>query len=1298
MSFWQTTEMLKLSLLITVLVHNSYQLYIEICQLGQEKCSCSYYSYTNIIQADCSLSSMEIINLLDLDKNLKISNDGQLGIELIIRNKYFYKNLFGITNRTVNYLLNPNLDLIQILTLQNNKFLDYPHHYISSFILNLKSLNKLSMYENDLLDIDSSCFNLNLNIKQLNLSSNPLKKIKNDTFASLNSLETLYLYSNEIQTLEVNSLRGLQNLKYLHLYSNKIRVLHRETFKNLKKVEQLLLNNNEIRFIEPNAFNQMENLIFFDLSFNQITEIRNETFSGLSKLEKLYLFRNKIVNIESNSFFHLKNLKELRIEFNRITSFKNNLFKNLIKLETLFIGNNLIENFDENLFSENKFLKIFECNFNKLKSLKNSSFFKNLFKLERVSLGMNQIVEIDEFTFAGLQCLKDQLNLESNRLKILPSRGFLYLKNLIVLNLAQNQIQTIEEDAFLGLENLKEIRMDSNVLKFVRNSTFSHLKSLSVMKLENNEIKFIEKFSFDSMKSTLLTLDLYSNRIQSIQKETFSNLSKLTILNLSENEIDEIESYSFGSSLKSLERLNLSFNKLQLIKADYFVNLSSLTHLDISNNRILRIDNNSFKQNLNKLNVLIVKNNYLDNYEKENFKGLENLESLELRSNHIRFLSMDCLENIGKLASLYLAHNKLKTIEAKTFGKNKYISHLDLNYNELSSLKEQAFFNLALLKELYLCGNSFTSIQQLKLNVELFANLKFIDLSENLIEFLTENDFNFGLNLNYINLNGNRIKFINNRTFINMPFMETIKISNLFTDSIDFKLFSNNPKLIEIDMSHNNINVQMNDVNKLLKNFRVINLENVRFISNHISIDRFITNKLITEINFSQNNLSHNYSMFDLLTKLEKLELRQIFLETMTVINFQNFPVLKHLDLSFNNIYQLNEVSFRNLLMLTYLDLSNNRIEIIDLNEIPNKWQILEYLNLENNRIKFIQDYLIMSRGMVTIKLSNNSFGDDFSNFEYPYYLKEIYLSKNKLSIVKNENLFDYNLKKMKILNMDSNEISFMNNNLFSNLKTLVNLSIADNQLTSINKEVLFYLFNLRYLNLSRNRIDFIEMNSFINLGKLLTLDLSFNRLYSIQNGVFNGLFDLNNLNLINNSQFLTFENQSLNSILNISNVYLDIRLIKQYKCFFMHSIERVIRRNVSNKYIFYKSINLLTLNSENDLDCELTFQFLQFKIHLNLKSDFENDQFYEICKDYLIKESNNFNSSFKLCFNSFLVEKKDLNYFQSMREFPIFITDYVFLLTLFLILSLCVPVTILICIHFYVVLCNSKAIYVKVS
>ena len=110
-----------------------------------------------------------------------------------------------------------------------------------------------------------------------------------------------------------------------------------------------------------------------------------------------------------------------------------------------------------------------------------------------------------------------------------------------------------------------------------------------------------------------------------------------------------------------------------------------------------------------------------------------------------------------------------------------------------------------------------------------------------------------------------------------------------------------------------------------------------------------------------------------------------------------------------------------------------------------------------------------------------------------------------------------------------------------------------------------------------------------------------------------------------------------------------------------------------------------MNLNNENDLDCELTFQFLQFKIHLNLKSDYEYERFYEKCKDFLIKVSNNFNSSLKSCFNDVLLREKDKNDFYETNLITSFMTDYFFLLTILAFLSLMGPVTVLICIHFYV-------------
>ena len=91
------------------------------------------------------------------------------------------------------------------------------------------------------------------------------------------------------------------------------------------------------------------------------------------------------------------------------------------------------------------------------------------------------------------------------------------------------------------------------------------------------------------------------------------------------------------------------------------------------------------------------------------------------------------------------------------------------------------------------------------------------------------------------------------------------------------------------------------------------------------------------------------------MTNIEILVLRNVELESMEQIQFQNFLKLKKLDLSFNNLTRLKYDSFKNLKMLEYLDLSFNQIDFID-GRIFGDWgdskeKSLKYLNLESNKI-----------------------------------------------------------------------------------------------------------------------------------------------------------------------------------------------------------------------------------------------------------------------------------------------------------------------------------------------------------
>ena len=245
-------------------------------------------------------------------------------------------------------------------------------------------------------------------------------------------------------------------------------------------------------------------------------------------------------------------------------------------------------------------------------------------------------------------------------------------------------------------------------------------------------------------------------------------------------------------------------------------------------------------------------------------------------------------------------------------------------------------------------------------------------------------------------------------------------------------------------------------------------------------------------------------------------------------------------------------------------------------------------------------------------------------------------------------------------------------------MRSLEYLSISNNKLTQIKANNFFYLFSLKYLNLSQNEIEsFEEANSFQNLNKLEILDLSFNRFKMIQANLFRGLDYLKDLHLLLSNQFqFQMNNQSLSHLTNIGNIYLNESTIKEFKCIFMHFMERKIQRQISNKYLFFKSINLLTLKyvDENENECQMKFQFLQFKIHFNLKTDFQNEMFYEKCQNFLIREENKFNFSIKNVYAKLIYnENKPRN---SLNEM---LNNYAFLLTIFLLLILLCPYFILI-------------------
>ena len=126
--------------------------------------------------------------------------------------------------------------------------------------------------------------------------------------------------------------------------------------------------------------------------------------------------------------------------------------------------------------------------------------------------------------------------------------------------------------------------------------------------------------------------------------------------------------------------------------------------------------------------------------------------------------------------------------------------------------------------------------------------------------------------------------------------------------------------------------------------------------------------------------------------------------------------------------------------------------------------------------------------------------------------------------------------------------------------------------------------------------------------------------------------------------------------------------MLDSFECIFMHSIERIVQRKISYRYIFYKSLN--TLDPANfrmqTNECDLKFRLLQFKIHYNLKYDYENELFYEECKSSLIKRENSYKNTLKKCFSTIELVLKTENEIEAIsNRFWNVVKDYRYLLTM---------------------------------
>ena len=90
-------------------------------------------------------------------------------------------------------------------------------------------------------------------------------------------------------------------------------------------------------------------------------------------------------------------------------------------------------------------------------------------------------------------------------------------------------------------------------------------------------------------------------------------------------------------------------------------------------------------------------------------------------------------------------------------------------------------------------------------------------------------------------------------------------------------------------------------------------------------------------------------------------------------------------------------------------------------------------------------------------------------------------------------------MKKVKVLDLSSNNISSLPTNSFYGCVQLENLSLSNNQIERLIQSQFAPLNNLRLIDLSSNLLTSVDKNTFINLGTSLeTINLEDNQLHTM--------------------------------------------------------------------------------------------------------------------------------------------------------------------------------------------------------
>lgn len=363
-----------------------------------------------------------------------------------------------------------------------------------------------------------------------------------------------------------------------------------------------------------------------------------------------------------------------------------------------------------------------------------------------------------------------------------------------------------------------------------------------------------------------------------------------------------------------MEVLKFTDSSMPSIPEGIFIEMPNLRELDVSFTDLEMLHKNDFLE-AQRLLFFTSMNNKLSQLVPAVFRSAPNVSVIDLSHNQIEELRANTFAGAERVSRLYFSHNRIKKVDKDAFTTLFQLDTIQLDHNELESIDPSLFADCGVLQTVHLNDNRIVAI-----DCKTFASLGYLVKLE---------------------LSANRLN--------------AFDASCLTQTRLDYHIAQNNiSRLVLFDAS--TFDASKNGISELVVPENVtftmqeLNLSGNSIASLSAVFSHFAT---LEHLDLSHNRVGRlNISTFANLRKLKELFLRNCSLDHITFGTFSSQKDLVTLDISYNDLKQINfDVFVPYLKHITYLYIDGNNLT--EINGLSREmFPDLRTLGLSNNRFQ----------------------------------------------------------------------------------------------------------------------------------------------------------------------------------------------------------------------------------------------------------------------------------------------------------------------------------------------------------